>query len=75
MVAAFETEPRFQVQNRQLLFEETGIPRPDSRTFDIDPDGQRFLVVKLAGAESATPPQLVLVQNWFAELQRLVPSP
>ena len=43
--------------------------------YDVSPDGQRFLVVKLVeGADQAAPPpQIVVVQNWFEELKRLAP--
>ena len=43
----------------------------------LHPDGQRFLMVKDAAltddAGTPTQPQIVLVENWFEELQRLVP--
>ena len=42
-----------------------------SRTYDVSTDGQRFLVVKRS-ANQVTP-QIVVVQNRFAELNRLVP--
>ena len=42
-----------------------------SRTYDVSTDGQRLLVVKRS-ANQVTP-QIVVVQNWFAELNRLVP--
>ena len=74
MVVAFETEPRFRVRTTQLLFEETLTyslsGRGTGRTYDIAPDGQRFLVVKRF---DTAPPQIILVQNWFEELRRLVP--
>ena len=45
------------------------------RSYDLHPDGRRFLlgVVK---AEEPPPPitRLHLVQNWFEELERLVPT-
>ena len=45
------------------------------RTFDIMPDGKRFLMIKPGGAGETAPSQnLVLVQNWFEELKRLVPT-
>ena len=47
-----------------------------SRDYDIAPDGRKFLFVKRAGDdgdESATP-EVILVQNWFQELERLVPT-
>ncbi len=40
------------------------------RTYDIAPDGRRFLMVKLPAAT----PQIVIVQNWTEELKRLVPT-
>ena len=46
------------------------------RTYDVSPDGQRFLMVKEgAGADqAAAPPSIVVVQNWQEELKRLVPT-
>ena len=73
MMATFVTSPRFRVRTRERLFEETGIPRLGGRTYDVHPDGERFLVVKLGATDSAN--QIILIQNWFDELQRLVPSP
>ena len=44
------------------------------RTYDISPDGQRFLMIKAGGgSDQAAAPQIVVVQNWFEELKRLVP--
>ena len=46
------------------------------RTYDIAPDGTRFLMIKPAGAadQTAVPTSLVIVQNWREELKRLVPT-
>jgi eukaryotic-like serine/threonine-protein kinase len=41
------------------------------RTYDVAPDGRRFLMVKITGQGAA--PQLVVVLNWFDELRRLAP--
>jgi hypothetical protein len=48
----------------------------NGRTFDIAPDGRRFLMIKEAGADDAAAPQnrLVFVQHWVEELNRLVPT-
>ena len=43
------------------------------RSYDVSPDGQRFLVLKSV-SESAAPPQLVVVQHFDEELKRLVPT-
>jgi serine/threonine-protein kinase len=44
-------------------------------TYDISPDGQRFLMIKEGGGTDQTdaPPQLIVVQHWTEELKRLVP--
>jgi serine/threonine protein kinase/Tol biopolymer transport system component len=46
------------------------------RTYDVSPDGTRFLRIKTTG--SATMPDgvrsIVVVQNWVQELERLVPT-
>ncbi len=39
-------------------------------SYDIFPDGQRFLMIKQAEAQT----QINLVLNWFEELKRLVPT-
>ena len=44
------------------------------RTYDISPDGHRFLMITAGGGSNqAAAPQIVVVQNWFGELKRLVP--
>jgi serine/threonine-protein kinase len=43
-------------------------------TYDISPDGRRFLMIKRGDiAEGSNPVALVVVQNWFEELKRAVP--
>ena len=49
----------------------TGAPA-SGRNYDVSSDGRRFLMVRQAPATQAGP-QLVVVQNWAAELERLVP--
>jgi len=46
------------------------------RSYDIAPDGQRFLMIKEGGGadQTATPASLVVVQHWLEELKRLVPT-
>jgi Tol biopolymer transport system component len=61
---------------------EAGAPRPlfehsieghgyPERVFDVTPDGQRFLVVD---APDTSRDEIVVVENWFKELERLVPT-
>jgi serine/threonine-protein kinase len=46
------------------------------RTYDVSPDGRRFLMIKQgdAGSQTSAPPQIIVVQNWLEELKRLVPT-
>ena len=75
MVAPIETEPTLTLGTATVAFEGTyfqGI----GRRHDLAPDG-RFLMIKPTGAvtedAASTLPQIVVVQNWFEELKRLVP--
>jgi eukaryotic-like serine/threonine-protein kinase len=40
------------------------------RQYDVAPDGRRFLMISDAAPAA---PRIVIVQNWFEELKRLVP--
>ena len=44
------------------------------RHYDVSPDGQRFLVLKDSGDSNAPRASMVVVEHWFEELKRLVPS-
>ena len=46
------------------------------QSYDITEDGQRFVMVSsdTDGATGQPTAQLHLVQNWFEELKRLVPT-
>jgi serine/threonine-protein kinase len=41
--------------------------------YDVDLDGERFLMVKAVSAGSGPQREIIIVQNWFEELKRLVP--
>ena len=44
-----------------------------TRMYDVSPDGARFLMLKSPdGPSTPAPLSLVVVQNWFQELQQLV---
>jgi hypothetical protein len=43
-----------------------------ARSYDVTPDGQQFLTMKLAG--EPVQPQIVVVLNWFQELEAKVPN-
>ncbi|HEV7607379.1 MAG TPA: protein kinase [Steroidobacteraceae bacterium] len=66
--------PGFTPGRPVRLFDGTGYtgsgPQGGGRTYDVSPDGSRFLMVRV-GDQSNTP--LVVVLNWFEELKRLAP--
>ncbi len=84
MAVAFDTEPTFAAEPPRLLFDAAGYGTPaapnndgavgENRRLDIHPDGDRFLMFKLA-EDTAASTEVVLVQNWADELRRLVPTP
>lgn len=44
------------------------------RTYDVTPDGQRFLMVQEIAQPATRLSHMVLVQNWTEELKRVVPA-
>ena len=72
MVVRVETEPTFMFGTPEVLF--TGSYYTGAgRSYDISPDGQRFLMMKEVEQTDETRTELIIVQNWFKELQRPVP--
>ncbi len=69
MVVSVATDTRPNLGQPRFLFERHS-PYGD---YDVAPDGQRFVMVEDNEAAPA-PTQLILVQNWFEELNRLVPT-
>ncbi|MEE9231600.1 MAG: protein kinase, partial [Acidobacteriota bacterium] len=70
MVVALETEPRFKAAKPRVLFTRL---IDEFAGYAVAPDGQRFLMVDRTKAE-ARPDRIHIVQNWFEELNRLVPT-
>jgi hypothetical protein len=63
------SKPRRLLQLTEAMI--TGYP---NRTWDVSPDGQRFLMVKLEGIRLTPVTELVLVVNWVEDLKRLAPA-
>ena len=79
MAAQVETEPGFQIGEKETLFT---IPPdylggPVDNLYDIAPDDQRFLMARAyqgdAQGEDGSSP-FILVQNFFEELKARVPN-
>ena len=77
MRVALDTEQDLDVGTEEVLFPLTPYLSGTSeipRTFDIAPDGQRFLFQKPASIELSTR-QITVVLNWTQELLERVPLP
>ena len=69
-----QTTPTFSAGPATTLFETRYfVGGVLARTYDVSPDGQRFLMIKQAAAEQA--PTMVVVLNWLEELQAKLPAP
>lgn len=70
-----ETEVGFSIRNRRMLFERPGYGSGVSiRSYVVSLDSQRFLMVKIDQRKPTPVTEMILVQNWFEELKRLVPT-
>jgi len=69
------TAPSFTFGKAEVLFEGGIYVRSSpGRSYDLSPDGKRFLMIKEVNLDGASLTELILVQNWFEELERLVPT-
>ncbi len=80
MAVPVETEPTFRPGKPKALFKGiyVGLSFRDAHTWDISPDGKRFLMMKPPGTideESSTegPPKIHVILNWFEILKQRVP--
>ena len=76
MAVSIITDPAFVRGTPEVLFEGQYAQGGRSRDYDVGPDG-RFLMIKLASVTPDGSPavEIRLIQNWFDELQRRVPTP
>jgi Tol biopolymer transport system component len=71
MAVDIATQPGVSVGKPRVLFERQYAPY----TYDVSPDGQRFLMLKPAEETSpSAPTQINVVLNWFEELKGRVPT-
>lgn len=73
MVVSVSTEPEFKAGQARVVFEGAYI-NVAGFSYDVAPDGQRFLVL-LPQYDDSHGRELRVVTNWFEELKRRVPSP
>jgi serine/threonine-protein kinase len=65
--------PTMTIGAPRMLFEGPFLVGTPLRNYDVTPDGTRFVMAQVI--EPPVPPltQIVVVENWFEELKRLVP--
>jgi serine/threonine-protein kinase len=74
-VVEIKTEPEISLAPPRLLFEKEGYSASTPiRGYDISLDDKRFLMVKREERPLKPVTEMILIQNWFEELKRLVPT-
>ena len=71
MVVSYLTNPKFSAELPKVLFEGDYLNVP-GRSYDVSPDGRRFLLLK-SSAEPSRQTQLNVVTDWFEEVKRKAP--
>ena len=84
MAVEVETQPTFKRGNPKTLFQGTYIatlfPKGVLTSWDIHPNGKKFLMIKPPASAGAThgaanpQPKIIVVVNWFEELKQRVPT-
>jgi serine/threonine-protein kinase len=76
MSVSVTTDSTFTAGNPKRLFDGPYFFAPLGRNYDTSPDGQRFVVLRESSGDGQSTPsaRFVLVQNWFEELKRRVPT-
>ena len=74
-VVPVETEGDFRQGAPELLFRGEFFFQTGGRTYDVSPDGKRFLMIKASATTvEGSQPDVVMVENWFEELKLIVPT-
>ena len=71
-----EQDTTFRFGSPRALFNYRYTPSNSGRlVYDVSPDGSLFLVVKAIDLQDdAEPQRMIVVENWFTELERLAPT-
>jgi eukaryotic-like serine/threonine-protein kinase len=73
MSVRIRTAPAFLAGTPETLFERVDLQSNWGRSYDVAPDGQRFLIT-VRKEQPMAPAQMIFVQNWTEELKRMVPT-
>ena len=74
MAVPVQTGTAFVAGTPRALFQGQYVAGPGGRSYDVAPDGRRFLFLKPAPAGASGPtqrPRFTIVENWTEELRRL----
>jgi serine/threonine protein kinase/Tol biopolymer transport system component len=77
MAVTVTAGPSFSAERPKALFSVDSSIMASSvlvRSYDVTADGKRFLMVQQKERPPIKPTRIVLIQNWFEELKRLVPT-
>jgi hypothetical protein len=74
MAVPIESTSGFRAGDPSKLFAGPYFTEFSGSSYDVSPDGQRFLMIKTAGSAVTNTPRIIVVENWFEELKRLVPT-
>ena len=64
------TKPTFSIRSPTKMLDNVPVITP-GRSYDVSPDGKRFLILKDAPGASQSIRQLEVVLNWTEDLRRL----
>jgi len=73
-VAVQTTGPTFSAGNPAKLFDGRYATPINARTYDVSPDGRRFVMIKEGLDADKESPSLVVVERWVEELKAKVPQ-
>ena len=75
MSVPIQSGPSFVAGNPQRVVDGPYVAPNAGRTYDVSPNGDRFLMIKDAAStdDTSAPPSIIVVQGWFEELKRRVP--
>jgi serine/threonine-protein kinase len=69
LVAAVETEPTFRIGTQRVLFEgDFNEGTSFGRSFDVDPDARRFLMIDDTGRFAGVP-RIAILQGWLQDVE------
>jgi Tol biopolymer transport system component len=73
MSAPVRLSPTFSFSAPVKLFQGRYFEGASGRSYDVAPDGKRFLLIKYSEDRAAAPADMVVVLDWFEELRQRLP--